>query len=236
MPSLDGVAEIVSALSTKTRPSDLAPELVIKITLFFIRPLLLNAEDMIELQLLTSGRATNVVAEGRLVGVKLLQRRGFPYPPGSGVEGELLGFDKFMRYFYLPIVLGIGASGYLIQEKGLSPLLKAGPIFGIYCLHSFSIQCMSGTWLSGVAYGVHKGHEVLTERCAWPLPLFKAGRHRRPRRRRPGGRPGPAGGPRVPPARAAVAGGGRAKSWSCGPARPTGWSERVLSSLIANRG
>lgn len=117
----ENVNRVVSALSTKTRPINLAPKVTIKGNQVLISPLLINAEDMIELQILTSGIPTKVHMDGRISGAKFLYRKDLPYPPGSGKEGELLGFDKFMWYFFTPVPICAGAIIYLISQANLLP-------------------------------------------------------------------------------------------------------------------
>ena len=104
---LDNVNEVVTATVTKTRPMDLEPHLDINGAGVAVAPLLINSGDMIELQLLTSGLASSVRAEGRIANLsRISQRKGLPYPPGSGPEGEMLGFDKFMWFVFMPIGIG----------------------------------------------------------------------------------------------------------------------------------
>jgi hypothetical protein len=101
---LDNINEVVAATATKTRPTDLKPKLNINGTDIAIAPLLINPGDMIELQLLTSGLASSVRVEGRIANLsRITQRKGLPYPPGSGTEGEMLGFDKFMWFVFAPV-------------------------------------------------------------------------------------------------------------------------------------
>lgn len=111
-----GASHIVSALTTQTRPSSLSPALNLKDNEIIMKPLLINKGELIELQLLTSGRAHEVVIDGRISGLKIIERKDFPYPPGSGKEGELLGFDKFMWYFFGPVPLSIIALFIMITN------------------------------------------------------------------------------------------------------------------------
>jgi hypothetical protein len=105
-----GVAEIASATCSASRPADLRPELEVVGDSVLIRPMLVNPEDMIELQVLSAGQAHDVSIGGRVANLKVERLPYLPYPPGSGEEGEMLGFDRFMWYVAWPvIIIGIGA-------------------------------------------------------------------------------------------------------------------------------
>lgn len=85
---LDDVNEAIAATVTKTRPPDLTPRLTIDGRDVAIAPLLTNPRDMIEIQLLTSGVASMVRADGRIANLSQISRRkALPYPPGSGPSG-----------------------------------------------------------------------------------------------------------------------------------------------------
>jgi hypothetical protein len=101
--TLAGVKEIASATCTASRPSGLRPEPEIDANHVRIAPLLLNPDDMIELQVLSAGQASEVTVGGRITNlVDIVPRSDLPYPPGSGDEGEMLGFDRFMWYVLQP--------------------------------------------------------------------------------------------------------------------------------------
>jgi hypothetical protein len=100
------VQEIASATATKVRPPGLRPTLRIQGKVATIDPVLLNAEDAIEIQAITSGRVTSLGMQARIVGLKAITRRArLPYPPGSGDEGEMIRFDRFMWYVFMPVFL-----------------------------------------------------------------------------------------------------------------------------------
>lgn len=131
-----GANSIVSALFTKTRPVDLSPKLKVTSKRMLLSPLLINREDMMEFQLLTSGLAKDVQISGRLSGVKFIRRKDLPYPPGSGEEGELLEGDKIIWYFVAPAAICIVVILYLTSH----PLPKILVLLGVvamlvYCLY-----------------------------------------------------------------------------------------------------
>jgi hypothetical protein len=138
---LDGAEEVVSASSTQTRPVDLDPELNVRGNRVLITPLLINPGDMMELQMLASGLASLITIEGRIANVGEIPQRSLPYPPGSGPEGEMLGFDKFF-WFVLPIGIFISAI-FLILEAKMAPFAKASSILGSLLLFSLYTQCRS---------------------------------------------------------------------------------------------
>ena len=106
---LDGVNEVIAATATRTRPGELSPEVTTEQRKVLIAPLLVNPGDMIELQILASGLASSARVESRIVNVQaILQRKALPYPPGSGAEGEMVGFDKFIWFFFVPgVIVGL---------------------------------------------------------------------------------------------------------------------------------
>ena len=108
---LRGVSEVVSANCVARRPADLQPTLEVRGDMALLKPLLINAGDMLEVQLLSAGQASNVEISGRISDLSIARRATLPYPPGSGPNGEFAGpVDYFMWFFVLPaFVLGIGA-------------------------------------------------------------------------------------------------------------------------------
>lgn len=104
-----GSTEVISALTTQTRPADVNPELVIKGHEVSITPLLLNRHDLIELQLLLSGHATDVKLSGRISGGSFRQLG----ESARGVNGSLFPlkvlFDKTFLLLLLPFVIGFVA-------------------------------------------------------------------------------------------------------------------------------
>ena len=106
---LEGVDEIASATWTAARPPQLQPTVEIDGDRVRIKPTLINPEDMLELQVVCDGRASQISLAGRIVDLKVKLRTKLPYPPGSGTEGEMLGFDRFMWYVLGPAtVVGVG--------------------------------------------------------------------------------------------------------------------------------
>jgi hypothetical protein len=100
-----GVTEIASATWTATRPPQLRPTTAIDGDCVRVKPTLINPEDMLELQVVCAGRASQISVAGRVANLKIRPRAALPYPPGSGAEGEMLGFDRFMWLFFNPALL-----------------------------------------------------------------------------------------------------------------------------------
>jgi hypothetical protein len=96
---------------------------------------LLNAGDFIEFQVLTAGYATQVVIGGRISDVIPQRRAALPYPPGSGREGEMLGFDKFMwwvpPYLIAALFIGVVAASPNGAAVKASWLAVIAVIFGV---------------------------------------------------------------------------------------------------------
>lgn len=103
--TLEDVDEIVSASCTATRPPDLKPKIEVAGGTARIDPVLINPEDMFELQLLSAGKANDIWVSGRVADLNILRRESLPYPPGSGEEGEMLGFDRFMWWILIPATI-----------------------------------------------------------------------------------------------------------------------------------
>lgn len=74
-----------------------------------MKPALINPEDMLELQVVCNGRASQISLAGRVADLKVKQRKQLPYPPGSGEEGEMVAFDRFMWFVFAPaFVVAVG--------------------------------------------------------------------------------------------------------------------------------
>jgi hypothetical protein len=117
--AFDGVEQVVSATWSAARPRDLGPGIEIDGDRVVIEPRVINAGDMLELQVLSAGRAREVSVEGRVAGLKLVRRKALPYPPGSGSEGEMVGLDRFMWFVFSPaLILGPGVA--LAARSGIS--------------------------------------------------------------------------------------------------------------------
>jgi hypothetical protein len=72
---------------------------------------------MLELQVLSAGRPDGVSVGGRVAGLAIVEREALPYPPGSGSEGEMLGFDRFMWFVPVPaVIIFVGVYGALLAE------------------------------------------------------------------------------------------------------------------------
>ncbi|GAB1822727.1 hypothetical protein [Herbidospora sp. RD11066] len=139
-----GAEEIVSASITSIRPPDLNPELSIERDRARIAPLLLNPGDMIEIQLLVAGLANRVILEGRIFGVTPLARKGLPYPPGTGIEGELSNwFEKAMMFIVPGLAISILSIPLLITSL-INPIIKAviaaGVVLVVFVLHPMYIR------------------------------------------------------------------------------------------------
>jgi hypothetical protein len=122
-------AAVVAASVAATRPVDLEPQLDESGGKVSISPLLLNPADLIELELLTSRAPSSVTVEGRIADVTVKRRASLPYPPGSGPEGEMLGFDRFMWYG-APIILFLVLLA-AINSMHASGLAKAAGTVGV---------------------------------------------------------------------------------------------------------
>ncbi|WP_221328278.1 hypothetical protein [Actinoplanes sp. L3-i22] len=110
------VNEILQAWPTATKPRDLSPAIQVKGDKATLPGMLLNPGDMMELQFLTAGRASSVLIEGRIEHVTPKRRASLPYPPGSGPEGELLAFDRFM-WFGMPLILGFSIAAIPLSSS-----------------------------------------------------------------------------------------------------------------------
>jgi hypothetical protein len=89
----------------------------------YIRPLLLNPTEMIQLQLLASGIPTSVTVEGRVTNVRITSRRGLPYSPGTGPEGELDNFLEKGIWYVGPIVPAV-VLAWIVASLSASTLAK----------------------------------------------------------------------------------------------------------------
>lgn len=112
---------VASVNQTGQRPADLMPDLERDGDTVLVLPTLFNPGDMIELQVLTTGQPKKVELGGRLSEVTFRQLPHLPYPPGSGNEGEMLAFDKFMA-FVAPagLSLVVAATAALSQDSSIA--------------------------------------------------------------------------------------------------------------------
>lgn len=121
--TLEGVDEIAYATSTAARPPGMRPQVGHDGTTVTIAPLLLNSEDLIQLQVLTSGKPKTIKLEARITDVRVERIRELPYPPGSGTEGEMIGFDAFMWWVFAPSI-GLLAGAAVVFSSGNSDLAR----------------------------------------------------------------------------------------------------------------
>jgi hypothetical protein len=108
-----------------------------------IGPKLINRGDMIELQLLSAGQAPQPLVGGRVANLEITVRRGLPYPPGSGPEGEMLGFDRFVWYVFMPA--GVAGAGVVIGLAGnvsstARVLILIATAFGVGVLYPLRLR------------------------------------------------------------------------------------------------
>lgn len=113
------VGEIASASWTATHPPQLQPAIEVDGDCIRIKPTLINPEDMLELQVVCDGRASQISVAGRVVDLKVKQRARLPYPPGSGAEGEMFGMDRFV-WFVLTPVFGVGVGIWIAVNADIT--------------------------------------------------------------------------------------------------------------------
>lgn len=107
--TLEGAREVVSASWTANRPTDLDPTLEVQGVEVLVSPHVFNPGDMLELQVISSGPPRTVGVTGRVADLTIKKRVSLPYPPGSGSEGEMLGFDQFVWFIFVPgFIVGLG--------------------------------------------------------------------------------------------------------------------------------
>lgn len=136
--TFENVTEVPYAIVSGHRPADLAPRFEAQGNELKVAPLLLNPGDLIEFQCLTSHRPGSIRLGGRIRDVEFERRSGLPYPPGSGEEGEMIGFDRFMWWLVVPaMILGVGAlvAADSTNSPGVRIAALAGALFvalGLY--------------------------------------------------------------------------------------------------------
>lgn len=144
--TLEGVEEIASANCTAARPSDLRPDLEIDGNAVHIKPTLINAEDLIELQIFTAGQASKVDLGGRVADLTIEKRENLPNPPGSGPQGELKGLIDYLSwYLIIPgsiLVIGIGVA--LDSDNSTAVRVITGVAGGVAALILYP------TWLNSI--------------------------------------------------------------------------------------
>lgn len=139
--AFDGVQTIVSASWTATRPADLQPSTEVEGNSVRVERKLINPGDMLELQVVSQGLPTSVSVAGRVTSLVIDERKALPYPPGSGREGEMLAFDRFMWFAFIPAGI-VGAGIALAAGENLTPTSRwpiAGAtvfVLGVYLRHT----------------------------------------------------------------------------------------------------
>jgi hypothetical protein len=125
----EGVSKVLAVDLSARRPGDLTPRMSTSPSSVLIEPMLLNPGDMLELNILSSGYPRNISLVGRIKDLPIFDRRSqLPYPPGSGAEGQMLGFDKFMWFGLMPVtVTALSAIG----AHGLAARLGAGEFLAL---------------------------------------------------------------------------------------------------------
>jgi hypothetical protein len=137
---LEGAGEVMSASVTATRPSNIDVATPLRGNRVLMDPVLLNPADLIELQFLTSGRASDIRIDARIEGITTHRLTQLPYPPGSGHEGEMLTFDKFIWWAVTPaILLAVFALPAMADNSGSWPDIAlpigiAASVLGAYVL------------------------------------------------------------------------------------------------------
>lgn len=151
--TFEGISGLQSATWTGSRPPDLRPDIHIDGGAVRIAPTLINPEDMLELQVLSEGQARAVTVAGRIAGLRLIPRKGLPYPPGSGREGRMVGMDQFMWFVFSPgVIVAVGvvfaASGDNMTPTGRVLTLLATAILAgvLYPLHVWRLVRRRRLW------------------------------------------------------------------------------------------
>jgi len=135
---------IVALTLTKSRPSEWKPDISYTKNEISIKPTLINPDDMLQIQALTSGGAGKITVGSRISNITEIKRRELPYPPGSGREGELLPFDKFMWYGVMPAAIilfgvvmpqGIGLSVTARVILAVVAIVAAGILHPMWVRH-----------------------------------------------------------------------------------------------------
>lgn len=100
-----GVSSIALAALVGSRPADLRPAVTVAGDIVTFERRLLNPGDLLVLQILSSGVPTKIEPMGRVSGLRKIAETSTPYPPGSGPEGEMLTFERFLWYVFTPLLL-----------------------------------------------------------------------------------------------------------------------------------
>jgi hypothetical protein len=137
--TFEGVHGLGSATWSASRPAGLGPKLAIDGNKVLVEKRLINVGEMLELQVLSSGQPSDVSVGGRIAALTFEPRKALPYPPGSGSEGQMVAFDRFMWFLLLPAaILGGGiaiSSARAVSATGEALILVAtGLVLGAYLL------------------------------------------------------------------------------------------------------
>ncbi|HEX7058345.1 MAG TPA: hypothetical protein VF176_00640 [Solirubrobacterales bacterium] len=139
---LTGVSEVISATCTARRPEDLEPTFLLDGECAKLKPILINPGDLMQIQLLSAGQASEVSVSGRVSELSIKRRDALPYPPGSGPHGELEGpVDYFMWFVGIPgFILGIGALIALNNHNSAVGRITAAAVALVLTLVIYPLQ------------------------------------------------------------------------------------------------
>lgn len=100
-----GSSSIVSAEVTASKPLNLGVQLQHEENRLEILPLLINSGDIFEVRVISDGSPKKITSHSRIASLSAVSKGKTPYPPGSGPEGEMLKFDRFMWFAFVPLAL-----------------------------------------------------------------------------------------------------------------------------------
>jgi len=139
------VMGVAAAVMTGSRPKHLEPNLTTDEDSVLVEPLLINPGDMLELSVISSGMPKSVTLDGRLADVAFKARQELPYPPGTGNEGVLDRFDRFMWYG-VPVVLAAILGYSVLASESLNLIEKVSWVGG-FAVIALIINPMHVRWL-----------------------------------------------------------------------------------------
>lgn len=132
---LAGTQRIVASVVTCAKPAGLEVTTEIEGDRVVLSKTLINPEDLIEVQILSAGRPTDISFQARISDLEPKRRYQLPYPPGSGSEGEMTGADRFMWWgtsyalFILLTVLIITSVPSILFRIGIPVAILVVAIF-----------------------------------------------------------------------------------------------------------
>jgi hypothetical protein len=101
--------EIISVSQIGATPVGVRSAIRLENNRVIVPAFLMNPGDMLAVQLVCEGTEMGVIAHARINNVPSVKRRRPPYPPGNGPDGSMLGFNKAMSYFFIPLfMIGFG--------------------------------------------------------------------------------------------------------------------------------